>query len=600
MSMERQIRKRSDACVPEGEFRRTVDRIRLRHDCSEMPVGVFYAFDYRTRMGPYSYVDRRLPPAGVMNVGGTLYNAGFKRTRIILQQWSPKVRPSRCRIDGRPLEMMLISAMQIHSEPAYRLVEDACRLGEDRPFIVVGGPKASYEPWDFFDPNGGASADVATTGEIYCFMQLLERMLEHKASTEHLRDAFHRLRLEGLLDDIPGLVYRGEGTIDGHPHLIATEVPRVVKDLDEFPHPGVGLRIMEPPHRRHELSKYTLPREKVHKYVRIVPMLTTQGCRFGCPYCPIPAFNHRQFRTKSPERIRQELSDLAEDFGISTFFGADDNFFNRRKVAEDIMQEMARGRVNGRKFRDSIFFLTEATLADVYRHQDLLDLAREAGFRGLYFGIEDMTAGLVEKGQSVQKVEELFPLLRAKGIFPMPMLMYHDEQRLYSGNRLAGIMDQVRFMAKHGAASVQVTSLMPMVGSKLYEVLFDQGMVVSQVGTKKVADYLYDGNHVIASKHRFPFFRQMDIVRAYSGFYNPINFLKKLPRLRDESCRLEALFQITGMITVAKSLYRSLGWFNQLWWGPIKTYQQAPKPPWRILPARSGQMPFLPQLQRRA
>jgi len=585
--MKRQTRNPDDACVPPGEFGQITDRIRRTHMCSEIPVGVFYAFDYRTRVGPYAYIDRRLPPAGALNVGASLYDAGFTRTRIVLQQWSPNVRPSRSAIDGRRLQMVLISAMQIHSEPARQLVADACRLGEERPLIAVGGPKAAYEPWDFFDRNGGASADVAITGEVFVFMELLERLLEHKASTETVRDAFHRLRRENLLVDIPGLVCRGEGELDGHPHLVTTEVPRVVADLDEFPHPGVAFRLLEPPHRRHEMSTHALPSEKVRRYVHVAPLLTTQGCRLNCPYCPIPAYNHRQFRTKSPDRIRQEITDLCEDFGITTFFGADDNFFNRREPAERILGAMARGRVNGRAFRDAIFFGTEATLTDVYRHRDLLDLARAAGTRALWFGIEDLTAGLVRKGQSAEKVQELFPLMRQKGIFPMPMLMYHDGQRLYAGDRLGGVVDQVRFLLKHGAASIQVTSLMPMVGSRLYESLFDQGIVVSQVGSSKVVDHLYDGNHVIASRHGSPFQRQIDIIRAYTAFYNPINFARKLCRLGDPMYRLEALFQLTGMITVTKSIVRMLGWLSQLWWGPIRTYPRAPRPDWLIVPAKA-------------
>jgi len=588
--MERPTRKPQDAFVPAGEFRALMDRIKKDHDCSEIPVGVFYAYDYRTRMGPYAYIDRQLPPAGVMQVGATLFEAGFTRTRIVLQQWAPDIRPDRSAIDGRPLQMVLVSSMQIHSAPALRLVSEACRLGDQRPLIVVGGPKAAYQPWEFFDPDGGPSADLAITGEIFCFMQVVERILEHKARGETMRAAFNRLRVAGLLADLPGLVYRGEGTVDGHPHLVATEVPPVVGNLDEFPHPGIAYRLLEPPHGRHEMSAHTLPREQIRRYVRVAAMLTTQGCRFSCPYCPIPAYNHRQFRTKSPDRIRQEITDLSEDFGITSFFGTDDNFFNRRQTVEDICSEMAKGRVNGRRLRDVIFFGTEATLSDVYRNRDLLDLCRDSGMRALWFGIEDLTAGLVKKGQSAEKVQELFPLMRQKGIFPMPMLMYHDDQRLYAGNRLGGIMDQVRFLTKNGAASIQVTSLMPMVGSKLYEALFNQGIVVSQVGSRKVADYLYDGNHVIASRHGSPFQRQLDIIRAYWGFYNPINFARKLRRLGDEMYRLEALFQLEGMIVTFKSCVRTLGWLKELWWGPIRTYSQAPRPNWLIIPAQKPQL----------
>ena len=43
-----------------------------------------------------------------------------------------------------------------------------------------------------------------------------------------------------------------------------------------------------------------------------------------------------------------------------------------------------------------------------------------------------MTATLVNKGQSVDKTTEAFRLLRDAGICPMPMMMHHDSQPLYS------------------------------------------------------------------------------------------------------------------------------------------------------------------------
>jgi hypothetical protein len=39
-------------------------------------------------------------------------------------------------------------------------------------------------------------------------MELLDRIMEYRGKDEHPRKTFHRLRRSGLLDDIPGLVYR--------------------------------------------------------------------------------------------------------------------------------------------------------------------------------------------------------------------------------------------------------------------------------------------------------------------------------------------------------------------------------------------------------
>ena len=61
-----------------------------------------------------------------------------------------------------------------------------------------------------------------------------------------------------------------------------------------------------------------------------------------------------------------------------------------------------------------------------------LPLIRQSGCRALWLGVEDMTATLVKKGQSVDKTTEAFQLLRAAGICPMPMMMHHDSQPLYS------------------------------------------------------------------------------------------------------------------------------------------------------------------------
>src|SRR5262249_29222859 len=139
--------------------------------------------------------------------------------------------------------LLFVSSMQIHSASAYELIADAYQLGDGRPLIFAGGAKAIYEPWDFFafGPEGRYSADVAVTGEEFVALELLDRLMESRSGGEHLRKPFHRLRRSGLLDDIPGLVFC-EGDEKAPPgRLINTGIQRLVQDLDELPHPMVGL-----------------------------------------------------------------------------------------------------------------------------------------------------------------------------------------------------------------------------------------------------------------------------------------------------------------------------------------------------------------------
>src|SRR5208282_4731139 len=198
------------------------------------------------------------------------------------------------------------------------------------------------------------------------------------------------------------------------------------------------------------LSRAAIPMHKLHRYASMISVVTTHGCKFHCPYCPIPAYNQFTFRTKSPERLRDELATMTERTGIFAFFGTDDNFFNNRETVAETFAVLARGKVRGKPFRGEIFFGTEATEFDVFKNQDLLPLCREGGLRAIWFGIEDMTAELVKKGQSPEKTRKLFEILNGHGICPMAMMMHHDGQPLASRGNLYGLLNQVKFLRKAG------------------------------------------------------------------------------------------------------------------------------------------------------
>src|SRR6516164_10743897 len=198
--MELLSRPKNDRYTRPGNYAQLERRLRANPAHAEIPVLVTYAFDYRTRLGPFLFADMRLLTAGPRSIGGALYNSGFTRTRIVLHQWNRNFRPSEARIDGRLPQMLFVSSMQIHSASALEMIADAYRLGEDRPFIVAGGAKAIYEPWDFFGfgPAGQYNADVVVTGEEFVALELLERLMEFRGRGEHLRETFHRVRRSGL------------------------------------------------------------------------------------------------------------------------------------------------------------------------------------------------------------------------------------------------------------------------------------------------------------------------------------------------------------------------------------------------------------------
>jgi len=594
--MELPSRPKNDRYTVPGRYIELERTLRARPGVGEISALVCYAFDFRTRLGPFLFADMRLLTAGPRAVGAALVNAGFKKTRIVLRQWNRNFRPSEARFDGKPPELLLVSSMQIHSASAYEMIVDAHRLGDNRPLILAGGAKAIYEPWDFFGvgPQQNCDADVVVTGEEFVILELLDRLMEFRANGEHLRKTFHRLRRSGLLDDIPGLVFRegdekeplasqplslpspqgGDGNAG---RLINTGIQRMVQDLDELPHPIVGIGLLEPPHRRRAMSRHPLAIEKIPRHAGMISLVTTHGCKFHCPYCPIPAYNQFTFRYKSPDRLRDEIQVLAERTGINAFFGTDDNFFNSRETVEDTFKVLSQGKVHGKPFRDAIFFGTEATEYDVYKNQDLLALCRDGGLRAIWFGIEDMTAELVKKGQSPEKTMTLFKLLNRHGICPMSMMMHHDGQPLASRGNLYGLINQVKFLRKSGSVSVQVTILTPSVGSKGYEDPYKQGMVIGAAAAKQVEDYQYDGNHCIATEDPRPWRKQLNIYLAYASFYNPFNFVRAIANWKDPLWTFRVMYQAYGMVGLVKSFSRGFGWLKALWSGPVVKMQEPPR-----------------------
>lgn len=589
--MELPRRDRGDELLRAGSLVNLRDRLRRLARNHDLRSVIACAFDHRTRMLPFIYADMRMAPAGVRAIGSAMADAGFDQTRIVLQQWNRRFRPSRMLLNGRVPDLFMVSSMQIHTAACKWLIRDACGIdAAHRPLIIAGGAKTIYEPWDVFssDPDEPAGADVAVTGEEYVLLSLLEVLLSMRERGGSLREAFIRARNSGLLDSIPGLVYARTGPRGEAVELVDTGVQRLVSDLDELPHPALGYRLLERPSRRETLGQSPLPPDEVRRFSPIASLVLTFGCKFNCPYCPIPAYNQRQHRVKSGARIADEFSRLHREYGLRYFFGADDNFFNHKERTLDIVETLARTQVNGKPMRKCARWGTEVTVHDTLLLRDHLAAVRMSGVRALWLGVEDMTATLVKKGQSVDKTTEAFGLLRQHGICPMPMMMHHDTQPLYTPGKPYGLINQVRLLRKAGAISLQVLMMTPATGSKLYEGAFDSGLVYARVAGRPVEPYMLDANYVVASEHRQPWRKQFNIMLAYLYFYNPLRMLVALLRPKSKLYFADAGMQGLGMWGLAQTVRRTFGWAVRLWRGGIERRTQAPVSPIPMCAAQGG------------
>jgi radical SAM superfamily enzyme YgiQ (UPF0313 family) len=125
----------------------------------------------------------------------------------------------------------------------------------------------------------------------------------------------------------------------------------------------------------------------------------SRGCPFNCEFCDIIELYGRKPRTKSPDQVLRELDRLLELGYSGAIDLVDDNFIgNLRAVKRDLLPALTAW---GDRNRHPFYFFTEASL-NVGDDMKLLAAMREAGFRGLFLGIETPNPELLLRTQKTQ------------------------------------------------------------------------------------------------------------------------------------------------------------------------------------------------------
>ena len=156
----------------------------------------------------------------------------------------------------------------------------------------------------------------------------------------------------------------------------------------------------------------------------------------------------------------------------------------------------------------------------------------------------------------------------------MAMLIHSDNQPL-RGKRgdLSGLLDQAHYLFQQGAVSYQCTYLGPAVGTRDFEPAAESRSIFRAVGGKLVPQAFFDGNHINASRHPRPWERQVNLLRAYAHFYNPINTWRTLLGLRKDPVSAKRLvFQVVGQIGLVMTIPKMLRWAWRLKRGPIEAW----------------------------
>lgn len=124
----------------------------------------------------------------------------------------------------------------------------------------------------------------------------------------------------------------------------------------------------------------------------------TRGCPFRCSFCTVPTLNPG-FRTRPIESVLNDIryNDFRWWWQRKMVWFWDDNLTANRPYIKELLQQM----IPLRKW-----WLTQASM-DIANDDELLDLMRESGCIGIFFGIESFgKESLVDAGKRQNKVDD--------------------------------------------------------------------------------------------------------------------------------------------------------------------------------------------------
>lgn len=199
-----------------------------------------------------------------------------------------------------------------------------------------------------------------------------------------------------------------------------------VNDLDDLPYPAFDL-LYKPDQ---------------------VPILTSRGCPFRCPYCASHLLN-RHFIRREPLKVLDEIIHWASSLGIEDFSFYDDALFtNPEEMAIPFMQEIIDRGLTFRFHCPNGIHLREVTA-------ELARLMFQSGFKTLRFGFE--TSDLQRQKKLGGKADNTHldtavSCLREAGYC-------ENEIGIYilcglPGQSYAEIFETIRYVRKHGAKPI--------------------------------------------------------------------------------------------------------------------------------------------------
>ncbi len=290
-----------------------------------------------------------------------------------------------------------LSVMTFQRRTAGRII-DLVRALKPAVKVVVGG----YDPSLAGQAYEGMGVDFIVRGEGEVTFRELLRALEQG----------------GDFSRICGLSYR-----DGDQWVHNSDRPVHRLEDDEIRPPNRNARV---------LQGYTL----LGRQVDVIE--TSRGCTYDCSFCSIIEMRGRNFHTYNFARILADIAD-AREHGARTIFLVDDNITLNVHRFEALCHAIIEAGLNKLDY-----FVQAMTSAIAAHGKTLAPLMREAGFRYVFLGIENILEGDLEFLRATAKNTERDSGKHAGNASVKAIDYLHQNKMFVVGGLIVGNPDDTR------------------------------------------------------------------------------------------------------------------------------------------------------------
>jgi radical SAM superfamily enzyme YgiQ (UPF0313 family) len=334
------------------------------------------------------------------------------------------------RLDAEKPDVVGVTAMTPTLPAALRVADIAARTVPDA-IVVMGGVHPTLDPEGVL---AHTNVDYVIRGEgEQAFAYLLDIIVGKRNDKAQA----------------PGLCYRE------HDHLHIAEKAPPVANIDDLPPADYDAFPIE---------RY-IEHNRVLRSVRGISMIVSRGCPYSCTFCAVQQTMGRKWRTKSADKVVDEIIRLRDDHGVQGVWFKDSIFNLKPSWTKEFCRQMVERKV-GIEWQA----LTRVNLLD----EGELAMMKAAGLTQIDLGIESgspKTLLRLNKKISVPEIREKVALakrhVRVFGFF-MIGIPGEDEDDVRQTFELAKELDLDRW-------SWSIYS--PLPGSPLYDELIAEGRI---------------------------------------------------------------------------------------------------------------------------